>query len=241
MQKARFTALKVAPAVANFMALGTITNTLTATGATSQANSYPVVDDVSVFTTVAANTGARLPTTSPGDSFVTANYGANSLFIYPPSGGKLNNGSANASISLGTNAALQCDSIDGLNYLARLSSLAPTVSSGTYTPTLFNVANLTASTAYQCQWSRAGSVVTVSGKADIDPTAAGSVQLGISLPVASNIGAAENCAGTAFAPGIAGQGAAILGDATNDRAQMQWVAVDVTNQAMFFTFSFLVI
>ncbi len=42
MQKARFTALQVAPALANFMALGTTTNALTATGSSSQANSYPV-------------------------------------------------------------------------------------------------------------------------------------------------------------------------------------------------------
>src|SRR5438552_1367658 len=36
--------------------------------------------------------------------------------------------------------------------------------SGSYTPRLTNVANLSASTAYTCQWMRVGNTVTVSGK-----------------------------------------------------------------------------
>lgn len=116
------------------------------------------------------------------------------------------------------------------------------LASGTYTPTLTNVANLAASTAYQCQWSRVGNVVTVSGKVDVDPTlTATSTQLGISLPIASNLATAQDLGGCAFASGITGQGAAILADTTNDRAQMQWLAGDVTNQAMFFVFVYEVL
>lgn len=111
----------------------------------------------------------------------------------------------------------------------------------TYTPGLTNVTNITASTSYAAQYMRVGNTVTVSGKVDVDPTAVGAVVLGIALPIASNIGAAENCAGTAFCPTIAGQGAAILGDAANDRAQMQWTAVDVTNQPMYYTYTYQVI
>lgn len=113
---------------------------------------------------------------------------------------------------------------------------------GVYTPTLTGVANVAASTAYECQYVRVGSIVTVSGRVDVDPTlTVTATQLGISLPVASNLGASEDCAGVAFASGIAGQGAAIRGDATNDRAEMVWVAGDVTNQPMYFTFSYAVI
>lgn len=113
---------------------------------------------------------------------------------------------------------------------------------GTYTPTLTNVANLDGSTAFECQYLRIGSTVVVSGKVSVDPTlAATSTQLGISLPIASNFGAQEDCSGCAFASGVAGQGAAILGDSTNDRAQMQWVASDLTNQPMYFTFTYQVI
>lgn len=113
---------------------------------------------------------------------------------------------------------------------------------GTYTPVLTNVANLAASTAYQAQYIRVGNTVTVSGKVDVDPTlTATSTQLGIALPIASNIGAVEDVGGTAFAQAIAGQGAAILGDAANNRAQMEWIATDITNQAMYFTFTYQVI
>jgi len=112
---------------------------------------------------------------------------------------------------------------------------------GTYTPTLTNVTNLAASTAYSCQYIAVGNVVHVSGRADEDPTAAGLCQLGISLPVASNIANANECAGAASAPGIAGQSAAILGDATNDRATMEWIAVDTTSQAMYFSFMYRIL
>lgn len=116
-----------------------------------------------------------------------------------------------------------------------------TVDSGFYTPTLTNVANLTASTAYKCQWLRVDDTVMVSGKVDVDPTAAASTQLGISLPQPSRFAAEQDCCGTAFAKAIANQGAAILADAVNDRAQMEWIAVDLTNQAMYFTFFYEVL
>jgi hypothetical protein len=117
-----------------------------------------------------------------------------------------------------------------------------TLTSGEYTPTLYNTANLDASTAYKCQWMRVGNVVHVSGKVDVNPTAGGvSTQLGISLPVASNFDQEENCAGTAFAIAVAGQGAAILAETTNDRAFLMFVSADTSNRAMFFTFTYLVI
>ena len=112
---------------------------------------------------------------------------------------------------------------------------------GTYTPTLTNVANLGASTSYQAQYLRVGATVFVSGRVDVDPTAGAATQLGISLPIASNIGATEDLGGAAFASGIAGQGAAIYGDLTNNRAQMEWIAVDITNQPMFYSFGYQVI
>lgn len=116
-----------------------------------------------------------------------------------------------------------------------------TLVGSTYTPTLTNVTNLAASTAYQCQYMRVGNTVNVSGRVDIDPTAAGAVELGITLPVASNFGAIEDCAGVAAASGIAGQAAAIAADTANDRAKLVYVAVDITNQPMYFNFTYQVI
>jgi len=143
-------------------------------------------------------------------------------------------GTATPATKLDVAGTVTCTLID-------TGSGAVELAAGTYTPTLTNVANVAASTAYQCQFSRVGNTVSVSGKVDVDPTAAASTQLGISLPIASNLGAEEDCAGAASARAIAGQCAAILGDAANNRAQMEWIAVDLTNQSMFFTFSYEII
>ena len=118
----------------------------------------------------------------------------------------------------------------------------PLSSSGTYTPTLTNATNVSASTAYQCQWTRTGNCVSVTGKVAVDPTTTLlQTQLGISLPIASNLGAAEDCAGAACCPTISSQSAAILGDAANDRATMEWICIDVTNQPMYFSFMYEVL
>ena len=123
-----------------------------------------------------------------------------------------------------------------------ISGEAGNLYSGTYTPTLTNVANIGASTAYLCQYFRVGDVVTVSGKVDIDPTTSGtSTQLGISLPVASNFSANQNCAGTAYTTGLSGEGAAIIADTVNDRAQMQWNTASTTNRAYYFSFTYRII
>jgi hypothetical protein len=115
------------------------------------------------------------------------------------------------------------------------------LAAGTYTPTLTNVANLDASTAYQCQYLRVGNIVTVSGKVDADPTAGATLtQLGISLPIASNLGAAEDCAGAGHGQ-VINEGTSIVGDAANNRAEMSWVPNNVANAGYFFTFTYEVI
>ena len=114
------------------------------------------------------------------------------------------------------------------------------VTSGTYTPTLTAVTNVAASTAYACQYMRVGNVVTVSGKLDVDPTLAASTLLGISLPIASTLSAAEKCAGTAVSNTVASEAAAIEADTINNRAQMEWIAVTLANHSMFFSFTYLI-
>lgn len=112
--------------------------------------------------------------------------------------------------------------------------------SNLYTPTLFNTTNVAASTAYNCQYMQVGAVVFVTGKVDVDPTAAGQVVLGISLPVASNLANDGELAGTAAAIAVAGQSAGIHADTANDRALLEWIAVDTSNRAMYFTFMYRV-
>ena len=111
----------------------------------------------------------------------------------------------------------------------------------TWTPTLNNVANLDGSTAYLSTYIRAGGFVLAFGRVDVDPTAAVATQLGISLPIASNFANDFECCGVAFSPTIAGQGAAIVADAANDRAEMQWIAADLTNQPMYWLFGYRIL
>lgn len=113
----------------------------------------------------------------------------------------------------------------------------------TYTPTITNISNIDATTAFPCQYMRIGNVVTVSGRVDIDPTAATVTAIGISLPVASAITNDYQIAGTG-AIGNEFTPAAILGDATNDRALMNLtipVTGTLSNASWFFTFTYRIL
>jgi hypothetical protein len=113
---------------------------------------------------------------------------------------------------------------------------------GTYTPTLFNTTNVAASTAFVAQYMQVGNMVTVSGRVDIDPTNNNQQTiLGMSLPVATNLATAEQCAGAINCATVAGASAAILGDPVNDRALIEFVSASVANQAFFFQFMYQVI
>lgn len=59
----------------------------------------------------------------------------------------------------------------------------------TYTPTLTNATNVSSSTVRVHKWFRLGDVVVVNGSVSVTPTAAAgaATQLGISLPVSSNL------------------------------------------------------
>jgi hypothetical protein len=114
--------------------------------------------------------------------------------------------------------------------------------SGTYTPTLTNSANLTASTARLCTFSRIGNSVTVAGQVDIDPTTTLTLTtLGISLPVASNFTTAFQAGGVGSAISVADGSAGIQSDATNDRITFQYVCTDTTNHTMTFTFTYQIL
>lgn len=114
------------------------------------------------------------------------------------------------------------------------------ISSGTYTPTITGVANVSATTALTCQYVRVGSVVTVSGKLGVDPTAAGGTNFRITLPVASNFGAEEDCGGTGLnANGTGFWG--IRGDSANDAAFFEGTTSNTANQSVFFHFTYRII
>lgn len=117
----------------------------------------------------------------------------------------------------------------------------PVLASGRYTPTLTNTTNLDGSTAYLCQYLRVGSTVTVSGRVDMNPTAAGAVVLGMSLPVASNFAALTDCGGTAVTDAVSGECASISADIANDRATFEFLATDTNNRRWSFAFTYTVL
>lgn len=113
----------------------------------------------------------------------------------------------------------------------------------TYSPTRSAEANLDANvTMGQAQYMRVGATVTVSGAFTADPTLpATATSFEFTLPVASNIGAVEDCAGVAFAGGIAGLGAAISGSVANNTAVVSWISSDTTSQAWSYNLTYQVI
>lgn len=111
---------------------------------------------------------------------------------------------------------------------------------GTYTPTLTNVTNVAASGALTAFYIRAGNIVTVAGAVTIDPTAAGNTVLGISLPIASNLGTANDVAGTTATSSVLEAGI-VNGDVANDRAQIVYNATDLGNKTWRFTFMYQII
>lgn len=80
-----------------------ISRSLTATGST-QGTALAIVAgmDLSIFTTVALNTGAIMPAAgiSPGEEYQIANHGANALSVYPALGGTMGTAATNAAYSL---------------------------------------------------------------------------------------------------------------------------------------------
>jgi len=110
--------------------------------------------------------------------------------------------------------------------------------SGTYTPVPIGVANVASFAAFTAQYARNGTVGSVSGKVDVTATLGGTLtQLGISLPIASNLAAQQDCAGTAVATAVAQYGA-IDADATNNRAQLNFISADTTTRTMMFQFQY---
>lgn len=78
--------------------VGTVETGVTATGS-SQSDAYTIKAGATVFSTVAASTGAVLPASLPdGSELRVYNAGANNLSLYPPTGGSINDESANVAV-----------------------------------------------------------------------------------------------------------------------------------------------
>lgn len=99
-----------------------VANALTATGA-NQAAAYAVTTAFASFSTVAAATGARLSLDAvPGDSQLIYNGGANTLSVYPPTGGQINALGSNNPASLAVNTACEYKCVASNQWAAILSA-----------------------------------------------------------------------------------------------------------------------
>jgi hypothetical protein len=148
-------------------------------------------------------------------------------------------------IGIGTSTpACALDAVGGIQTSSiTVTSPATTdgnIFSGSYTPTLTNVTNVAASTAYLCQYMRVGNVITVSGRVAIDPTSASVLtELRMTLPVATTFNAQQRCGGT-FARGGTGTGncGAISADTTNNIALFAYTPSSNANFDHWFSFTY---
>lgn len=107
-------ALAVLGELATVAAAGTTQGTATALTAVNN-----------IVTTVAAGSGVKLPVTptvSANDRLHVANHGANTLAVYPPSGGSLSSNTANVPALISTKKCADFLCIDGTNYSAMLGA-----------------------------------------------------------------------------------------------------------------------
>jgi hypothetical protein len=111
------------------------------------------------------------------------------------------------------------------------------VTSGTYTPTVTLIQNVASAPAQVTHYIRVFNHVIVFGYIGIDPTATGTTKIGISLPFATDVASLFDLAGVAMSENYV-EGGAISGDATNDRAQLAYIAADVNNAGFGFVFGY---
>lgn len=110
---------------------------------------------------------------------------------------------------------------------------------GFYTPILTNSTNLEASSSFPSQWFIQGRVVNVSGKVNLDPTSTSTLtKIDINLPISSSFSNDYECIGTAIGSTLVNQGAAILANISTNKAQLQFIANNSSNQSMFYNFTY---
>ncbi len=80
--------------------VGDVADSLTATGST-QGTALALTANTNIVTTTAASTGVLLPVMQTGDMVEVVNLGANSLSVYPRTGGAIQTGAANAAFAVG--------------------------------------------------------------------------------------------------------------------------------------------
>ncbi len=189
-------------------------------------------------TTIASNSPAGGDTPADGDNHIRAL----AAFIASIMANSGNGWTSPYAVATALNAS---NLTSGTVPTARLPTDLQTASAGTYTPTLTAITNVTSLTPFVCQWMRVGSVVAVSGLLVMDPTAANTnTQWGMSLPVASNFAASEQCGGTGASKDVSDvtMTALITADSANDRANFSTrSSADTGSNQWAFSFTYRIV
>lgn len=122
---------------------------------------------------------------------------------------------------------------------------ASNITSGTYTPTSSSLVNLDSLTPALTQWSRIGSIVTVSGSVAADPTVAANTttQFEITLPVASpGLSSSSQLNGVAiWSPDQSGVTVRVVGNGTTHLAAFRFQSPSTSANTIWFTFQYQVL
>lgn len=127
--------------------------------------------------------------------------------------------------------------------LASLALTSGALLPGTWTPTLTNNTNVSASTAFECYYARFGNLAFCFGRVDADPIAASTLtRVDLSLPVASTFAASSNLRGGAVRSTSGGQYLSASIFASGSSAAMQFYNdTDVGNGSWSFWFGYVIL
>jgi hypothetical protein len=89
---------------------------------TTQATATAITADITVFTTVASTGAVILPAGGAADILIMNGQATNALIVFPPIGGTINGGSANASYSQAVSKCARYVSADGMAWYAMTSA-----------------------------------------------------------------------------------------------------------------------
>ena len=97
---------------------GSMSATFTAAG-TAQASAAALTTVFTLVTTATEGQGVILPVSMDvADQATVANGATVDIYVYPPTGGKINNGTANIPMMLAPNTAIDLTCVDGTNWMA---------------------------------------------------------------------------------------------------------------------------